>query len=65
MNKQLSVFTEQEFRERMEKQCFPSLLQSAENERRRQLRDYEPEQAYGTAEDFREHQRYGGTREDY
>ncbi len=44
---------------------FPSLLQSAEDERRLQLRDYEPEQAYGSAEDFKEHQRYGGTREDY
>jgi hypothetical protein len=28
-------------------------------------RDYEPEQAYGTTEDFRRHQQYGGTREDY
>lgn len=28
-------------------------------------RDYEPEQAYGTTEDFRKHQQYGGTREDY
>jgi len=29
------------------------------------FRDYEPEQAYGTHHDFREHTRYGGTREDY
>ncbi len=28
-------------------------------------RDYEPEQAYGTAHDFQEHTRFGGTREDY
>ncbi len=28
-------------------------------------RDYEPEQKYGTAHDFQEHIRYGGTREDY
>ncbi len=28
-------------------------------------RDYEPEQAYGTAHDFKEHTRFGGTREDY
>lgn len=30
-----------------------------------QFRDYEPEQAYGTAEDFRKHQQHGGTRDDY
>jgi len=29
------------------------------------FRDYEPEQAYGTSHDFREHTRFGGTREDY
>jgi hypothetical protein len=28
-------------------------------------RDYEPEQAYGSNEDFRKHLQYGGTREDY
>ena len=28
-------------------------------------RDYEPEQAYGSAEDLRTHLQYGGTREDY
>ena len=28
-------------------------------------RDYEPEQAYGTAHDFKEHVRFGGSREDY
>jgi hypothetical protein len=27
--------------------------------------DYEPEQSYGSADDFRRHQQYGGTREDY
>jgi hypothetical protein len=29
------------------------------------FRDYEPEQAWGTAAHFREHRRFGGTREDY
>ncbi len=28
-------------------------------------RDYEPEQEYGTAHDFQEHTRFGGTIEDY
>jgi hypothetical protein len=28
-------------------------------------RDYEPEQAWGTAADFRKHRQYGGTQEDY
>jgi len=28
-------------------------------------KDYEPEQKYGTAHDFREHRRHGGTRDDY
>ena len=28
-------------------------------------RDYEPEQAYGTAHDFKEHVRFGGDRNDY
>jgi hypothetical protein len=29
------------------------------------FKDYEPEQAYGTAHDFMEHTRFGGTRDDY
>ncbi len=29
------------------------------------FRDYEPEQAYGTHHDLREHLRHGGRREDY
>ncbi len=29
------------------------------------FRDWEPEQAYGTHHDLREHLRHGGTREDY
>jgi hypothetical protein len=29
------------------------------------FRDYEPEQKYGTAHDFQEHTRFGGTQEDY
>ena len=28
-------------------------------------RDYEPEQAWGSADDYRKHLQYGGTREDY
>lgn len=28
-------------------------------------RDYEPEQAYGSAADFRRHRQFGGTRENY
>ena len=44
----------------------PSLLQSAEDERRRELnRDYEPEEAYGSAHDLRKHIQYGGSIEDY
>ncbi len=35
------------------------------SERATRFRDYEPELAYGTAHDFREHARFGGTREDY
>jgi predicted amidophosphoribosyltransferase len=30
-----------------------------------QFRDYEPELAYGTAHDFQNHTRFGGTRDDY
>lgn len=29
------------------------------------FRDYEPEQDYGSAHDFKEHLRFGGTRDDY
>ena len=29
------------------------------------FRDYEPEQKWGTHHDYREHQKYGGTRDDY
>ena len=34
-------------------------------DRATRFRDYEPELAYGTAHDFQEHTRFGGTREDY
>ncbi len=29
------------------------------------FRDYEPEAKYGTAHDFQEHTRFGGTKENY
>jgi len=33
--------------------------------RRELLRDYEPEQKWGSHHDYKEHLRYGGTRDDY
>ena len=38
---------------------------TAETSNQQIERDYEPEQSYGTAHDFKEHTRFGGTREDY
>ena len=43
--------------------------QQHKREQRRQQKlarkDWEPEKAWGTPDDFRQHLRFGGTREDY
>ncbi len=54
------IFEEREAR-RDEVEC----RHEEDSEKARSFRDYEPEQAYGTAHDFQEHTRFGGTREDY
>ena len=38
---------------------------AAHDRSRTPFRDFEPEQTWGTPDDFRKHVRFGGTREDY